>query len=166
MAPGDRGRGNISGYAETIIHHRCAWINWSAAFDELIVNGSNPDIPVPMQNPELRFKMKWDDQWVFALGAEYQYSSQHIFRTGYNYGKSPIPDSYVVPLFPGIVEHHITFGYTYVMQQLRMELALERSFSNTQHNSNSNPVENPFGPDSQVDANPGTVLQLSVSYQF
>ncbi len=142
------------------------WINWSSAFDELIVRGSNPNIPSPIQNPELRFKMKWDDQWVFALGAEYHYSPQHIFRIGYNYGKSPIPDAYVVPLFPGIVEHHITFGYAYVMQRFRMDLALERSFSNTQHNNNPNPVENPFGPDSQVDANSGTVLHFSVSYQY
>ena len=31
-------------------------------------------------------------------------------RAGYNYGSNPVPAETLMPLFPAIVEHHITGG--------------------------------------------------------
>lgn len=35
-------------------------------------------------------QFKWKDQWVFAVGGEYQATGQLKLRAGYNYAKSPI----------------------------------------------------------------------------
>jgi long-chain fatty acid transport protein len=65
----------------------------------------------------------WEDQTVFKLGAAYKYSSDLTLRAGLNYGKSPIElPAAPAPgedigfdfntLAPGIVETHLTLGFT------------------------------------------------------
>lgn len=65
----------------------------------------------------------WEDQTVYKLGVAYKYNDQLTLRAGYNYGASPIDPS--VPagfpdvtfdmntLAPGVVEHHLTLGFTH-----------------------------------------------------
>lgn len=142
------------------------WIDWASAIDSLVVRGSNPSLPVPLQNPELPFQMNWDEQWVFAVGAEYALTPRHTLRIGYNYGGSPVPDDFLVPLFPGHVEQHLTLGYGYTHGDLRFDVAWEHSFTRSQSNSNPNPQENPFGPDSKVIVHSGNVLHLGLSYRL
>ncbi len=142
------------------------WIDWASTMDGITVIGSNPNLPVPLQNPVLPFQMNWDEQWVFAVGAEYAYTPRHTFRIGYNYGGSPVPDDYLVPLFPGHVVQHLTLGYGYTMDDIRIDLAWEHSFTRSQTNRNPNPAENPFGPDSKVTVHSGDVLYLGLSYLF
>lgn len=142
------------------------WIDWASALEKITVRGSNPNLPVPLANPVLPFEMNWDEQWVFAVGAEYAYTPEHTFRIGYNYGASPVPDDYLVPLFPGHVEQHLTLGYGYTTGNLRFDLAWEHSFTRSQTNTNPNPVENPFGPDSKVTVHSGNVLHLGLNYQY
>lgn len=70
----------------------------------------------------------WDDQTVYAIGAQYELSSGWTLRAGYNYGKSPVKvhdnfDDSDMPTFqqeylriigfPAIVETHYTFGAGY-----------------------------------------------------
>jgi len=142
------------------------WIDWASAADEVTIRGTDPDLPVPLRNPELTFKLKWKEQWVYAIGAEYALNSDHVLRIGYNYGKNPVPSDYLVPLFPGHVEHHLTLGYGYTWDKLHLDLAWEHSFTNAETNTNPNPAENPFGPDSMVTANPGNVLHMGLTYRF
>lgn len=142
------------------------WINWSATMDELVVQGSNPSLPVPITAPSVPFKLKWDNQLVIALGLEYALAPHHILRAGYNYGKSPIPDEYISPLFIAHVERHVTIGYSYVQKRYRVDVGWEHSIKHNQFNTNPNLVENPFGPDLQVLANHGDVLHLGMSYRF
>jgi len=142
------------------------WIDWASAADEVTVKGSDPDLPVPLQDPEMTFKLKWKEQWVFALGTEFMLNRNHTFRIGYNYGGNPVPNDYLSPLFPGHVEHHVTLGYGYSWDQLSLDLAWEHSLENKLTNTNPNPAENPFGPDSTVTVNPGNVLHLGLSYRF
>ncbi len=80
---------------------------------------------------------KWDNQLVFALGAEYKPIKELALRAGYNYGRSPISggeksavNSNTIPNFratfsdysiawfnlvgfPAISEQHVTFGVGY-----------------------------------------------------
>ena len=56
---------------------------------------------------------KWKDQTVVALGGAYLLNDALIVRAGYNYGKNPVPDSYLNALFPAIVESHYTLGFGY-----------------------------------------------------
>ena len=90
------------------------WINWAGA------NGYKD--------------LDWDDQWIFALGQQFQPVPRVSIRAGYNYGKNPViehndfsgvitlqgktmPTYYCETLriigFPAIVEHHLTLGFGY-----------------------------------------------------
>ena len=78
----------------------------------------------------------WDNQWVFAVGAQYKPISKLALRVGYNYGENPVKEhngwtgttpltvqgipfpkyyyeSFRVLGFPAIVEHHVTAGIGY-----------------------------------------------------
>ncbi len=93
------------------------WINWSGA------DGYED--------------FQWDDQWVFAIGAEFKPTEKLALRVGYNYGESPIKGGEKNPQnqnsipdfqrrfsdfeiawfnligFPAIAEQHITLGVGY-----------------------------------------------------
>jgi long-chain fatty acid transport protein len=78
----------------------------------------------------------WDDQWVFAVGAQWQPIRGLFLRAGYNYAESPVnehngwngatpinvqgktlPTYYYETFrtigFPAVVEHHVTLGVGY-----------------------------------------------------
>ena len=113
------------------------WINWSAAIDQPKLKISNPDHAAGDDRPRHRtFDMAWEDQWVFAIGVEYAMNAKHTLRAGYNYGKSPVPDDNLNPLFPAIVEQHLTLGYGLTHGQWGVNLAYEHAFENTQVNNN------------------------------
>lgn len=101
----------------------------------------------------------WDDQWVFAVGAQYQATDKIALRCGYNYGENPVKEhngfdprgisniqgtstpTFGYELFrtigfPAIVEHHLTLGLGYqIRENLSMNLeymhAFEKDFSET-----------------------------------
>jgi long-chain fatty acid transport protein len=100
----------------------------------------------------------WDDQWVFALGAQYRPNVKWAVRAGYNYGKNPVKEhngwnpmgtvnlqgktvsefqyEYLRTIgFPAVVEHHLTLGVGYQLTEtIRMDLgylhAFAKKFSN------------------------------------
>jgi long-chain fatty acid transport protein len=78
----------------------------------------------------------WSNQWVLAVGAQFNPTKKLALRAGYNYGKNPVNDhnnfdgSKIVSVqgkalptyyyetfrivgFPAIVQHHVTFGVGY-----------------------------------------------------
>jgi long-chain fatty acid transport protein len=57
----------------------------------------------------------WTDQTVYKLGVDFKYNERIILRTGWNYGKSPIPDDQILFNFlaPATVEQHFTMGASY-----------------------------------------------------
>jgi long-chain fatty acid transport protein len=55
----------------------------------------------------------WDDQDVFAIGFAYKATDALTLRAGANFANNPIPDMYMNPLFPAIVENHYTVGLGY-----------------------------------------------------
>ncbi|MGD9889214.1 MAG: OmpP1/FadL family transporter [Halothiobacillaceae bacterium] len=55
-------------------------------------------------------QQNWDDQTVYSIGAQYKIDPAIALRIGYNYGKNPVPDNTLNPLFPAITESHFTFG--------------------------------------------------------
>lgn len=147
------------------------WLNWSSAINQVTIKGSNPSQPGAPSNPALTFNMNWNDQWVFALGAEYNLSDRQRIRAGYNYGKNPVPNSNLTPLFPAIVEHHLTMGYAYNWTSWQLSIAYEYGLNNSQTNNNPGPpsdpngIANPFGPGVTVDHRQQN-LHLQMSYLF
>jgi len=137
------------------------WINWSATIDQPKLKISNPDQPVPMTSRDISFDMAWDDQWVYAIGVEYVLNPMHTLRAGYNFGKSPVPDANLNPLFPATVEQHVTLGYGLTLGQWGINLAYEHAFENTQVNN----AANMFGPGLEVSHSQNTV-SLDATYRY
>ena len=83
------------------------WIEWSDTMGKLGVKGpSGYDFPM---DPG------WDDQVVYAVGADFQVLDNLNLRFGFNYAESPIDESNAANnlILPGIVEDHYTFGLDY-----------------------------------------------------
>jgi long-chain fatty acid transport protein len=103
-----------------------------AAFGNKTVNVSGSPFPESQDKNALGqpdgLGFEWRDQTVFKLGILYDYNSQWTFRTGWNYGKSPMREvtngdnpnlsGARGPLLfgvvaPAIVQNHLTLGTTY-----------------------------------------------------
>ncbi|MFC1877933.1 OmpP1/FadL family transporter [Thermodesulfobacteriota bacterium] len=99
-----------------LVEFNTKWINWSDA------DGYKD--------------FDWDDQWVFAVGAQYKVTQALALRIGYNYGKNPVNEhngfnpmgstdvqgtdvsnvnyeTFRIIGFPAIIEHHLTLGAGY-----------------------------------------------------
>lgn len=77
---------------------------------------------------------KWNDQNVIAVGGAYKLTDMITLRLGYNHASNPVPDNYLNPLFPAIVESHVTggAGFTFGASALNLSVtkAMEISASN------------------------------------
>jgi len=117
------------------------WINWSATIDKPKLKLSNPPAGFP-ELPDQEFDMGWDDQWVYAIGAEYAINAVHTVRAGFNYGNNPVPDDKLNPLFPAIPTTHLTLGYGANLGKWSLDLAYEHAFEEEQTSSNPQmPIE-------------------------
>jgi long-chain fatty acid transport protein len=123
-----------------------SWINWSSAIKTVTVTASDPNTAVPSgyETLEIPFEMDWDDQIVVAIGAEYEVTDSFKVRAGYNYGNSPVSSSGLSPLFPALVEHHATVGFTYSWTNWDFDFAFEHAFTNTETNNGPADMSNPF----------------------
>jgi len=101
------------------------WIEWSQAVDRVVLEG---------QERSILFDMNWNDQWVFACGAEWDFASDYTFRLGFNHGDSPVPEANGSPLFPAIVEDHVTMGVGYVSSDWKLDIAYVHGFEKSQMN--------------------------------
>ena len=76
----------------------------------------------------VRFAMpqNWADQTVVSLGAAYRVNDVLTLRGGLNLASNPIPKEMTNPLFPAIVEDHMTLGASY---QLNKQWQLDAAMS-------------------------------------
>lgn len=97
----------------------------------------------------------WDDQIVYAIGAQYKATEKLALRAGFNYGENPVPansgwnpggvttvQGKQVPTFgyellrtigfPAIVESHLTLGFGYQLSDtLTLNVAYMHAFEKT-----------------------------------
>jgi len=131
-----------------LLETNAKWINWSDAdgYDDF----------------------DWNNQWVFAVGAQWEAIDHVFFRVGYNYAENPVDDhdnwngsllgppdfvgvqgkslpryyyeSFRVIGFPAVVEHHITAGFGYEMgESLVLNLSYMHAFENELSESGTAP---------------------------
>jgi long-chain fatty acid transport protein len=55
-------------------------------------------------------EQNWKDHTVYMLGGQYMYSPDIALRAGINVASNPVPSSTLNPLFPAIIENHLTLG--------------------------------------------------------
>ena len=116
-----------------------SYVMWSSAFDEMeisLTNGNNDNINRMMGSStvETVFPLNWDDSFIAKLGFEYDASTALTLRAGYAYGSNPVPDETAFPVFPAILEHHLTLGGTVYVPAtpLAVHLAFEYGLNNEQ----------------------------------
>jgi long-chain fatty acid transport protein len=149
------------------------WINWSDA--------------------EGYGDFDWDDQWVFAVGAQWEAIDNIFLRVGYNYAVNPVEDNdgwngTFAPLpvdtvnvqgksvpryafetlrvqgFPAIVEHHFTAGVGYEFgEKLILSLSYMHAFENTLSESGTAPDGTPAEIESELYEDS---ISFSFSYRF
>jgi long-chain fatty acid transport protein len=56
----------------------------------------------------------WDDMTTYKVGVEWASDENNVWRFGYSYGEQPVQQADVLfnILAPGIMEQHLTFGWT------------------------------------------------------
>lgn len=117
------------------------WINWSDTHDKVKFSGpansfmvgmDNTGNPIMGSSTELPFG--WEDQTVYAIGVQYQYSEKLGLRCGYSYAKSPIDEADVFNnlVFPAIVQSHLGLGFDYRLgDHWAIAMAYQKAFEET-----------------------------------
>lgn len=113
------------------------WINWADSFDELVIrlnNGSNNDINGVLGTANIYdvVPLRWEDQFVYRFGVEYQASESIALRAGYTYGKSPVPASTLLPLTAAIMEHKLGAGVGWKNDRYFVDAAYQYSLPASQ----------------------------------
>jgi long-chain fatty acid transport protein len=86
----------------------------------------------------------WEDMTIVKGGVQLRAGEGWTWRTGYSYGKEPIPESEVLfnIIAPGVIEQHLTFGFSKLVKDTQeISLALTRAFSKKV--TGANPLEVP-----------------------
>jgi long-chain fatty acid transport protein len=85
-----------------------AWSDVMKDFNMTFTGAGATDGTVDFTIPQ-----NWKDQTVIQVGGQYQVNDKLAVRAGYNYGKNPVPDDKLQPLFPATPEKHYTLGAGY-----------------------------------------------------
>ena len=126
------------------------WVDWSAGNEDLILKlseGTNAIVNGLAGSASIIdvLPLDWKDRFVFHFGTEYYFNPKITLRAGYIYGKSPIPDSTVVPVLAAILEHTITLGVGYKPQKpWEYNVAYQYSFRHRQTTGQSDLIGGDF----------------------
>lgn len=111
----------------------------------------------------------WQDQWVFATGAECSaFRDMLKLRIGYMYGKSPIQPHVVFAnaLFPVIMEHHLTMGFSaFIAKNVSIDFVWEHHFKGTQSDNGAGDVYSRDGVGTKI-TGAGDIIGVGIGYKF
>ncbi len=87
----------------------------------------------------------WEDIWAISAGIQQRLGERFDIRLGYNYGENAVPSNltFFNILAPAIVEHHITAGFTW---HLNDDLDLHVGYYHGFENSDNSSFETVSGP--------------------
>ena len=116
----------------------------------MVPNGSGGYMGNPMYTPlgsDNGSGFGWKDMFVVKVVGEYMVSEKSTLRVGFSHGQSPVPSSEVLfnILAPGVVESHITAGYTRNIGTKALDFAVVYALNNKISGSN------PLDPAQQVE---------------
>jgi long-chain fatty acid transport protein len=145
------------------------WINWADVMKnfKMVFNAdsSQAGLAQGFAGTELDATMfqKWKDQHVFMLGAGYKVSPDWVIRAGLNLANNPIPDQYLLPLFPAIEKNHVMLGAGYMISKAS---SVDASFTYAPEVKATTTVLTNTGPVPVTVAHSQTNAQLMYSYRF
>jgi long-chain fatty acid transport protein len=107
----------------------------------------------------------WRDVNVVALGVEWKYSDAVTLRAGYAYNTQPITSNNVTfnILAPGVVQNHITGGFTYNMNR---NSGIDFAIVYAPRTSVSGPEITPQGPTGRNITISMSQLELTLGYTY
>ncbi|MBN1911088.1 MAG: outer membrane protein transport protein [Pirellulales bacterium] len=108
------------------------WYNWSAAFDNLTFNLTNPNNPgfIPILE---RLPLHWQDSISVRLGYEHVLPNKHVLRCGYVNHRNPIPNGTITPYIQATAEHAVSLGYGWKWREWNIDFAYMFAFGQEQH---------------------------------
>lgn len=109
---------------------------------------------------DMSFQLGWDDQIVYALGAEKQMNNKLMLRAGVNYGRSPIGEADVDANIASmaIAEMHFSIGLT---RKIADQISASAAFTRTLKNR----LESSSGSGNRLEMQQN-FLHLQISYQL
>jgi long-chain fatty acid transport protein len=144
------------------------WINWAATHDSVKLKGDfTLNGTTPVGAAYLPFG--WDNQWVFAVGTQYQLTDALAVRAGFNHAKAPINEADVFNnlAFPAVVEDHLTLGATYRFgDHWEMSAAYKHAFENELTGKNDIPAAFGGGDSGAKISMDQNSFGLQMSYRF
>ncbi|GAB6042138.1 OmpP1/FadL family transporter [Endothiovibrio diazotrophicus] len=117
---------------------RLNWSNVMGSFDLTFTPRNNAGMLGALngQNFDVTLFQKWDDQTILQLGGQYKLTDAFTLRAGASFSSNPIPDAYLNPLFPAIIEKHLDLGFGYQLTDASsIDFSYTRAFSVDQTNS-------------------------------
>jgi long-chain fatty acid transport protein len=75
----------------------------------------------------------WEDMTIYKFGLQWEGMPGWTFRAGYSFGEQPIPDNELLfnILAPGVIEQHLTFGFSKKLDEQELSFALMHGFTNS-----------------------------------
>jgi long-chain fatty acid transport protein len=95
------------------------WTGW-AVYDELEPKFRN-DLLIPPRMKKI--PQDWRDVWAFHLGTQYQYNPTWVFRGGYIFDQTPVPERTLGPMVPDADGHLFSLGIGYTKNNFTIDLA-------------------------------------------
>lgn len=113
------------------------WYDWHNAFNQVGINLTNPSNPmVPLlAGPAIvqNLPLNWRDTVSLRLGYQWMPDGINIFRFGYVYHASPVPNNTLTPFTDGVLLNTFSLGYSRKMGRAYLNAAYQYSFGNTRH---------------------------------
>lgn len=146
-------------------------LSWESAFDNMTLklsNGKNANINKMMGNNgafDIEFPLKWKNSVLVKIGAEYCVTKELVLRGGFAHNQNPVPESTIFPVFPAIVENHLTIGAGYKLSEnFIVNAAFEMGLNNSLKASNPSLIANEYSNSTSELAT--TLIHFSFSYSF
>ncbi|MDP8224262.1 MAG: outer membrane protein transport protein [Candidatus Lernaella stagnicola] len=155
--------------ASLLIGLDAKWINWSKTMDKVKVivkraNNRNAAFILGSDQKKLPLETKWSDQLVAAAGLQYDVITPLSLRVGYNYSNNPVPEDRALPVFPGLLEHHVTGGIGYRYGIFEANAAYEYGVPNTSEAPSSHMLADEYNSATFTQGSHNT--QLTFSFLF
>lgn len=146
------------------------YLNWEKAFDKMTLklsNGTSANVNKIMGASafNIDFPMNWKNSLLVKVGGEFIASKDLTLRLGYSFGANPVPEATIFPVFPAIVENHLTAGASYhATTQIMIHAAFEMALNNSMSASKASMIANEFdGSTSDLST---MLLHFGLSYSF
>ncbi|PWQ94330.1 OmpP1/FadL family transporter [Leucothrix pacifica] len=101
----------------TLLAMDVSHIDWSSVMDTVDIVFKADSGPFAGAVANVSMNQHWDDQTVVKLGVEHALNARTKIRGGLNIASNPVPDEYLNPLFPAIIENHITAGFSHKLNR-------------------------------------------------